>query len=53
MAYEVTATRRRPQRFDDLVGQEFVAATLKNCHWTITKNLYGKAINDPAYNIVA
>ena len=30
MAYEVTATRRRPQRFDDLVGQEFVAATLKN-----------------------
>lgn len=30
MAYEVTATRRRPQRFEDLVGQEFVAATLKN-----------------------
>lgn len=30
MAYEVTATRRRPQRFDDLVGQEFVAETLKN-----------------------
>ena len=30
MAYEVTATRRRPQQFDDLVGQEFVAATLKN-----------------------
>ncbi len=30
MAYEVTATRRRPQRFDDLVGQEFVTATLKN-----------------------
>jgi DNA polymerase III subunit gamma/tau len=30
MAYEVTATRRRPQRFDDLAGQEFVAATLKN-----------------------
>lgn len=29
MAYEVTATRRRPQRFEDLVGQEFVAATLK------------------------
>src|SRR5574344_659965 len=30
MSYEVTATRRRPQRFEDLVGQEFVAATLKN-----------------------
>lgn len=28
--YEVTATRRRPQRFDDLVGQDFVASTLKN-----------------------
>ena len=30
MAYEVTATRRRPQKFEDLVGQEFVVATLKN-----------------------
>ena len=30
MAYEVTATRRRPQHFEDLVGQEFVAETLKN-----------------------
>lgn len=30
MSYEVTATRRRPQQFDDLVGQEFVAQTLKN-----------------------
>ncbi len=30
MAYEVTATRRRPQRFEDLAGQEFVAETLKN-----------------------
>lgn len=30
MSYEVTATRRRPQHFDDLVGQEFVAETLKN-----------------------
>ena len=30
MSYEVTATRRRPQKFDDLVGQEFVAETLKN-----------------------
>lgn len=30
MAYEVTATRRRPKTFDELVGQEFVAATLKN-----------------------
>ena len=30
MSYEVTAARRRPQQFDDLVGQEFVAETLKN-----------------------
>ena len=30
MAYEVTATRRRPQNFDNLIGQEFVAETLKN-----------------------
>ncbi|MCQ2248193.1 MAG: DNA polymerase III subunit gamma/tau [Treponema sp.] len=30
MAYEVTATRRRPQNFDKLVGQEFVAETLRN-----------------------
>lgn len=30
MAYEVTATRRRPQTFESLVGQEFVVATLKN-----------------------
>ena len=30
MPYEVTATRRRPKTFDDLAGQEFVAATLKN-----------------------
>jgi len=30
MAYEVTATRKRPQTFDDLAGQEFVVATLKN-----------------------
>ena len=30
MSYEVTATRRRPQQFDDLIGQEFVAETLKN-----------------------
>ena len=30
MAYEVTATRRRPQKFEDLIGQEFVAATLRN-----------------------
>jgi DNA polymerase-3 subunit gamma/tau len=30
MAYEVTATRRRPRTFDDLAGQEFVAATIKN-----------------------
>lgn len=30
MGYEVTATKRRPQRFEDLVGQEFVSATLQN-----------------------
>ncbi len=30
MAYEVTATRRRPQTFEGLIGQEFVADTLKN-----------------------
>ena len=30
MSYEVTATRRRPQQFEDLIGQEFVAETLKN-----------------------
>ncbi len=30
MAYEVTATRRRPKTFDELAGQEFVAATLKS-----------------------
>lgn len=30
MSYEVTATRRRPQSFDALAGQEFVAETLKN-----------------------
>ncbi len=28
--YEVTATRRRPQQFEELVGQEFVVSTLKN-----------------------
>ncbi len=30
MAYEVTATRKRPQLFDNLVGQEFVVSTIKN-----------------------
>jgi DNA polymerase-3 subunit gamma/tau len=30
MAYEVTASRRRPKLFSELVGQEFVAATLKS-----------------------
>lgn len=29
MAYEVTATRRRPRRFEDMIGQEFVVATLQ------------------------
>jgi DNA polymerase-3 subunit gamma/tau len=28
--YEVTAARRRPRTFDELAGQDFVAATLKN-----------------------
>ena len=28
MSYEVTATRKRPQNFAELVGQEFVTATL-------------------------
>src|SRR5574344_1685591 len=30
MAYEVTATRRRPQHFEDLIAKEVVAETLKN-----------------------
>jgi len=30
MAYEVTATRRRPGMFEDLIGQEFVVSTIKN-----------------------
>lgn len=30
MAYEVTATRRRPKTFDELEGQEFVVATIKS-----------------------
>lgn len=30
MAYEVTATRKRPQSFESLVGQEFVVSTLEN-----------------------
>ncbi len=30
MAYEVTATRKRPQAFDTLVGQEFVVSTITN-----------------------
>jgi DNA polymerase-3 subunit gamma/tau len=30
MGYEVTAARRRPKTFDELVGQDFVSATLKN-----------------------
>lgn len=29
MAYEVTATRKRPRNFDELTGQEFVVTTLK------------------------
>lgn len=30
MAFEVTATKKRPQIFDELAGQEFVVSTLKN-----------------------
>jgi DNA polymerase-3 subunit gamma/tau len=30
MPYEVTATRKRPQNFEQLAGQEFVAATLES-----------------------
>ncbi len=29
MPYEITATRKRPQSFDELAGQEFVSATLE------------------------
>ncbi|MBI9103541.1 MAG: DNA polymerase III subunit gamma/tau [Spirochaetales bacterium] len=30
MAYEVTATKKRPHLFDDVAGQDFVVSTLKN-----------------------
>jgi DNA polymerase-3 subunit gamma/tau len=30
MAFEVTANRKRPQSFDELVGQDFTVATLKS-----------------------
>jgi len=30
MGYEVTATRKRPQLFDALIGQEFVVSTIKS-----------------------
>lgn len=30
MSYEVTATKKRPQNFDELIGQEFVVSTLKS-----------------------
>jgi DNA polymerase-3 subunit gamma/tau len=30
MSYEVTATRKRPQTFDEMVGQDFIVSTLKN-----------------------
>lgn len=29
MSYEVTATRRRPQKFEDMIGQDFVVTTLQ------------------------
>ena len=30
MSYEVTASRRRPKVFSELVGQEYVVQTLQN-----------------------
>lgn len=30
MPYEITANRKRPQSFDQLIGQDFVVSTLKN-----------------------
>ena len=30
MAYEVTATRKRPQTFDEIIGQDFIVTTLKS-----------------------
>jgi len=30
MTYEVTATKKRPRVFDELIGQEFIVTTLKN-----------------------
>lgn len=30
MAYEVTATKKRPGTFDELAGQDFIVSTLKN-----------------------
>lgn len=30
MAFEVTATKKRPQIFDEIAGQEFVVSTMKN-----------------------
>ncbi len=30
MSYEISATKFRPQNFDELIGQDFVASTLKN-----------------------
>ncbi|OHD11294.1 MAG: DNA polymerase III, subunit gamma and tau [Spirochaetes bacterium GWD1_27_9] len=30
MSYEITATKFRPQSFDEVIGQEFVSTTLKN-----------------------
>ncbi len=30
MTYEVTATKKRPRIFDELIGQEFIVTTLKN-----------------------
>ena len=37
MAFESSATRRRPKQFDELVGQDFVASTLKNS--LLSKNI--------------
>ena len=47
MNYEVTAIRKRPQTFDELVGQEFVVTTLKNA---LESNRVGNAyLRDNCY----
>lgn len=40
MAYQVTATRYRPQRFQHVLGQKFVVATLQK---SLEENKIGRA----------